>query len=659
MNKKEARDTPLNHNHGNNQTAQEVSNNQMEEKKTRDVQQDLLKNSFFITEVIDMMEEHVVLQDLDGKVISANKAAAASIGKKPKNIEGEYCYHLWNDKDERCKKCPVIKSIETGQISFEKIATKDNRIWFIKSKPVKNDTGIVIGAIEITRDITEQVQAEEAIKKIRERDEAFLKAIPDVMFILDKEGNFIDSESNTEKHFFAPIHKLPGKNIRDVLSPEVFEITQQNLQKALSEQNTQNFHFNIFSDKEHKYYEARVAPFGEDKLFMIIRNITLRKKAEDEVIKNKQRFIEFADIIPQTIFETDKDLNIVYINRYGLESTGYAQEDIQQTINLSVLLQPEDPQQHQDGLITSKSNHSISPHEYSLIHKTGHSIPVLVYSRPVVNQKGFNGLRGIAVDITDRKKIESELFRAKEKAEESDKLKSSFLSNMSHEVRTPLNGILGFAALLKERETSKEERAKFIDIINERAKYLLDIINNIIELSKIDSKQLTINQEEISLKEFFPDMIKEFEHTKQETGKEHIKIILDRPKIQLKRKNKITTDPYKLKQIFKNIINNALKYTENGNINIGYQPNKDGSILFYVKDTGIGIPSDKQDIIFNRFRQGEEGYTRSFGGAGLGLALASELVGLLHGDIWVKSCENKGTTFYFTLNKKPLLKKTS
>ncbi len=659
MNKKEARNTPRNNNHKNNQTVQEVSNNQMEEKQAGDVQQDLLENSFFITEVIDMMEEHVVLQDLDGKVIRANKAAAASIGKKPKNIEGEYCYHLWNNKDERCAKCPVIKSIETGKISFEKITTGDNRVWFIKSRPVKNDSGIVIGAIEMTRDVTEQVQAEEAIKKIRERDEAFLKAIPDVMFILDKEGNFIDSESNTEKHFFAPIQKLPGKNIRDVLSPEVFEITQQNIQKALSEQNTRNFHFNIFSDKEHKYYEARIAPFGEDKLFMIIRNITLRKKAEDEVIKNKQRFFEFADIIPQTIFETDKDLNIVYINRYGLESTGYTQEDIQQTINISVLLQPEDPQQQQDGLMTSKSNHSISPHEYSLIHKKGHSIPVLVYSRPVVNQKGFNGLRGIAVDITDRKKIESELFRAKEQAEESDKLKSSFLSNMSHEVRTPLNGILGFAALLKERETSKEERAKFIDIINERAKYLLDIINNIIELSKIDSKQLTINQEEISLKEFLHGMIEDFEQTKHETGKEHIKIILDRPKIQLKRKNKITSDPYKLKQIFKNIMNNALKYTEKGSINIGYQPNKDGSILFYVKDTGIGIPRDKQDIIFNRFRQGEEGYTRSFGGAGLGLALASELVGLLHGDIWVKSRENKGTTFYFILNKKSLLKKTS
>ncbi len=659
MSKKESLNAPRNNNNKNNQIVQEVSNNQMEEKKTGGLQQDLLENSFFISEVIDMMEEHVILQDLDGKVIRANMAAAASIGKNPKNIEGEYCYQLWNNKDERCEKCPVIKSIETGQITFEKITTDDNRVWFIKSRPVKNDSGIVIGAIEMTCDITEQVQAEEAIKKIRERDEAFLKAIPDVMFVLDKEGNFIDSESNTEKHFFAPIDKLPGKNIRNVLSPEVFEITQKNIQKALSEKNTQSFHFNISLDEEHKYYEARIAPFGENKLFMIIRNITLRKKAEYEVIENKQRFIEFADIIPQTIFETDKDLNIVYINQYGLESTGYSHDDINKTINISKLLLPDDPQQQQNGLITNKSNHSISPHEYSLVHKKGHSIPVLVYSRPIVNQKGFNGLRGIAVDITDRKKTEAELFQAKEKAEESDKLKSSFLSNMSHEVRTPLNGILGFAALLKEKETPKEERAKFIDIINERAKYLLDIINNIVELSKIDSKQLRINQEEILLKEFLPDMLKEFDQTKHETGKEHIKIILDKPKIQLKRKIKITTDPYKLKQIFKNIINNALKYTEKGHINIGYQPNKDESILFYVKDTGIGIPKDKQDIIFKRFRQGEEGYTKSFGGAGLGLALASELVGLLHGEIWVKSRENKGTTFYFTLNKKSLLKKTS
>ncbi len=648
MNKNGSPKTPHNNDYNNTQTEQQSSYNQVET-KINELQQDILENSFFITEVIDMMEEHVVLQDKDGKVIRANKAAAASIGEKPKNIEGKYCFQLWNKQDKRCDKCPVIKSIETGQITFEKITTNDNRVWFVKSRPVKNDTGIVIGAIEMTRDITEQVQAEEAIRKIRERDEAFLKAIPDIMFILNKDGDFIDSQSNTEKYFFAPIHKLPGQNIRDVLSSEIFEITQKNIQKALTKKHTQSFHFNIL-DNENKYYEARIAPFGEDTLFMIIRNITLRKKAEDELIQNKQRFIEFADIIPQTIFETDKDLNIVYINRYGLESTDYSHDDISKKINLSTLLSPENPQQQTDSLITSKRNHSISPHEYSLIHKKGHSIPVLVYSRPVINQKGFNGLRGIAVDITDRKKIEYELFQAKHKAEESDKLKSSFLSNMSHEVRTPLNGILGFAALLKERDTSKEERTKFIDIINERAKYLLDIINNIIELSKIDSKQLHISPEEIILKDFLTEMLKELEQTKNEAGKKDIKIMLDKPKIQLRRKIKTTTDPYKLKQVFKNLTSNALKYTKKGSINIGYQPNKDGSLLFYVKDTGIGISEEKQTIIFNRFRQGEEGYTRSFGGAGLGLALSKELIKLLNGEIWVKSKENKGTTFYFTLN---------
>ncbi len=244
------------------------------------------------------------------------------------------------------------------------------------------------------------------------------------------------------------------------------------------------------------------------------------------------------------------------------------------------------------------------------------------------------------------KKTNEELYIAKEKAEESDRLKTAFLQNMSHEIRTPMNGIVGFSSLLAEYHGDKAKLIDFSTIINQRCNDLLNIINDILDISRIESGQLTVNNEECNIPEMFSELKIFFTEYQKRVGKEHVNLILQSlcdPSYTL-----IITDRVKLKQILANLIENAFKFTEQGSIECGckYENN---TILFYTSDTGIGIPKDMHTKIFERFTQLHHEETKIIGGTGLGLSIAKGLVTLLGGRIWLESEVDKGTTFYFTI----------
>ncbi|MBK5247611.1 MAG: hypothetical protein JJE49_10140, partial [Peptostreptococcaceae bacterium] len=247
----------------------------------------------------------------------------------------------------------------------------------------------------------------------------------------------------------------------------------------------------------------------------------------------------------------------------------------------------------------------------------------------------------------EKEKRAAELIIAKERAEQSDRLKSAFLANMSHEIRTPMNGILGFAGILKEADLSGEERQEYLELIEQSGTRMLNIIDDIVVISKIESGMTEVHLKESDLNEqmdyihtfFKPEMdLKriQFPCKKSLFGKEAV----------------IHTDREKIFSILTNLVKNAIKFTDKGSIEFGYnlKTEHQGDVLeFFIKDTGIGISSDKQEIIFERFRQVSESITRNYQGAGLGLAIAKSYVEMLGGRIWVESEEGKGSTFYFTL----------
>jgi PAS domain S-box-containing protein len=258
----------------------------------------------------------------------------------------------------------------------------------------------------------------------------------------------------------------------------------------------------------------------------------------------------------------------------------------------------------------------------------------------------FAGIVSVFENVTQRKSFEIELVEAKNKAEDSDRLKSAFLANMSHEIRTPMNAILGFSDLLSTDEYSPEEKIEFIEMIKSSGRLLLNLINDIIDISKIEAGELKIQPSEFKLLDLLEEMLQGFRQQMDRNGKSHVKLLLTHQ--QELKTALITTDRLRLQQIITNLLSNAMKFTAEGEIEFGALA-INNSYEFFVKDTGIGIPEHKLEVVFERFRQADDSHTRLFGGTGLGLAITKHLIELLNGKIWVESQEGKGSAFYFTL----------
>jgi CheY-like chemotaxis protein len=249
-------------------------------------------------------------------------------------------------------------------------------------------------------------------------------------------------------------------------------------------------------------------------------------------------------------------------------------------------------------------------------------------------------------NITSQKEFEQQLIRSKNKAEESDRLKSAFLANMSHEIRTPMNAILGFSDLLSSSEYDESEKIEFINMIKSSGKLLLNLINDIIDISKIEAGELKIQKSLFQLESVLEETYNTFKQQLDQSGKKSVQLILNhRDELN---QVKITTDKLRLQQILTNLLSNALKFTNAGEIEFGALL-IDDQFEFYVRDSGIGIPESKLEVIFERFRQADDSHTRLYGGTGLGLAITRNLTELLGGNIWAESVQNKGTVFYFTL----------
>ncbi len=249
----------------------------------------------------------------------------------------------------------------------------------------------------------------------------------------------------------------------------------------------------------------------------------------------------------------------------------------------------------------------------------------------------------------ERKLFEDELKKAYERAAESDRLKSAFLATMSHELRTPLNAIIGFSDLINE-DVNKEEIYSFASTINKSGNHLLALVEDIFDITLIETGDVKIHKTEFKLHNVLEDIFKIIKTEQSRMLDSNAEIILKLPA-----ENDdliIYTDRQKFNQILMNLLKNALKFTPTGFIEFGYTKeieNKKAQLKFYVKDSGIGIAEDMHEVIFDMFRQVDESYTRAHGGVGIGLSLTKKLTGLLGGEIWLESVENKGTTFYFTL----------
>lgn len=381
---------------------------------------------------------------------------------------------------------------------------------------------------------------------------------------------------------------------------------------------------------------------------LFVEDISETKRAEKKLLDNQERYKTIFNSSPIGIVQIDCESNIIDLNQEFINIIGSSRE---QLLGFNILLNVKD--QKMVSTITSALSGETAFYEGYYESVTGRKRSfVKGHFAPIFNKEGaISGSIGIFEDISEKHLAIQELTLAKEKAQESDRLKSAFLANMSHEIRTPMNGILGFLSVLEDMDITGEERHFYFDIIKSSGERLLNTINDIIEISKIESGQLPVLNSFINISEI---MDFHYQFFKKQTDDKGLKLYLN--ETVTGEDALIDTDKHKIDGILTNLIRNSIKFTKTGFIELGNYT-VGNSLIFYVKDSGIGIPQNKQEAIFDRFVQAEYNNNRPNDGSGLGLSIVKAYVDIMQGKIWVESEVDKGSTFYVSIPYNPLKKK--
>lgn len=393
------------------------------------------------------------------------------------------------------------------------------------------------------------------------------------------------------------------------------------------------------------YLDVHKAPLFDNngKLLGVVgsgRDVTHARQTEAQLRKLSQALEQS----PSGIIITDLEGTIEYVNAGFTQMTGYTLHEakkIKPGFLLSALQSEKTEREIWERLLKGQ----VWKGEFQSKKKNGQLLWESDTISPIFDHSGTaTHYLVIKEDVTVKKQATAQLIKSKENAEESDRLKTAFLQNMSHEIRTPMNAIMGFSSLLPSNFNNKSNLEKFSKIIDQCCSDLLEIINDILDISKIESGQSTLNIEECDIPELFDELAVFFRDYQQRLKKEDVKLIMRPADDAL---SHVRTDKTKLKQVLINLVGNAFKFTSHGSIECGVSIDQN-KLMFSVADTGIGIPADKFDFIFDRFTQLSPPGARQPGGTGLGLPIVKGLVGLLGGKVWLESDLNLGTTFYFT-----------
>ncbi len=370
-----------------------------------------------------------------------------------------------------------------------------------------------------------------------------------------------------------------------------------------------------------------------------------RKKSGQALLKTQRTLILAQQISHIGSWNWDVSTNKVHwsdemFSIFGIDPLEVKDQDLYKLF--FQFIHPEDAELVR--IANENATNDESPNEYRIVRKNGEIRYVSTNSLLIRDEKGnVTEITGVLQDITHFKNIQLDLIQAKEHAEESDRLKSAFLANMSHEIRTPMNGILGFTGLLKDTKLTGDQQLEYIGIIEKSGARMLNIINDIISISKVESGQVDISLSSTNINEQIEYLYTFF---KPEVEKKGMQLFFRNPLPA--GQAVIKTDKEKVYAILTNLVKNAIKFTHLGIIEFGYEK-KNEYLEFFVKDTGVGILDEKKELIFERFRQGSELLTRNYEGAGLGLSISKAFVELLGGKLWVVSEFGQGSEFYFTI----------
>ena len=368
-----------------------------------------------------------------------------------------------------------------------------------------------------------------------------------------------------------------------------------------------------------------------------------KKMAEADAEQQHHPLDSFLNTLQDAIFIHDGEGNILEVNQEACNRLNYTRDELL-TMKFMDFVEFKEPPVAKD-IFRGIHERGRYKGETDYFTKEKKRVPAEITASSIM----YFGQRCVIIvarDITQRKAYEKDLLIVKNKAEESARLKSAFLANLSHEIRTPLNAIMGFSDLLNMENLNESKKKEFIGTIQESGNKLLAIINDILDVSFIESRQIQVDMQYFSLNSLIQEMEALAKTKIHYAGKNiNVRSYRDIPD----GKDDMVSDPHRIQQVFSKLVDNAVKFTQGGNIEVGYQWIAEQKIAFYVGDTGIGVPDDAKEIVFERFRQLDPGTQRKYNGLGLGLSIAEGLVRQLGGDIVFKSKLNEGSKVIFTL----------
>jgi len=469
-----------------------------------------------------------------------------------------------------------------------------------------------------------------------------------------------------EEFYYSPLL------IRRVIHPDFFKYFIEHWRALLKGEAPEYYEIKIVKkDGEVRWIQQKNLVIKDDTgktvaIEGIVTDITSRKQTDEALINSEAQKKAILNNLPHLAWLKDCDGKYLSVNESFANTVNKTAEEIIGRTDYEIYPYDIAQRYREEDLkiILTREQFFFEEQTSDLWYET--------FKAPIFDSSGdIIGITGISLEISKRKKnedeirdyseklavqnvklklINDELKNAKEKAEESDKLKSAFLANMSHEIRTPMNAILGFATLIRNRILTGEKRREYIDLINSNCRQLLHIITDIIDISKIEAGQISIFNKNFLLNKVLNDLYLIFNNQIE---------VLRKP-IELHLKNGLKneesalfSDKVRLEQVLTNLLSNALKFTDKGKIEFGYTIDRRRDIVFFVKDTGIGISEDEQKIIFDRFRQVSISFNKMYGGTGLGLSISKGLAQKLGGKIWVESKVGKGSSFYLRVPYKP------
>lgn len=472
----------------------------------------------------------------------------------------------------------------------------------------------------------------------------------DIILLIDSNLNVVEANERAVKTYGYRREKLIGMNIAQIRTPYEAPLLDKHFQN-LNELGS-SYIETVHERSDGSTFPIEISAYTVEvdgvRFYQSIgRDISERKRTEEEMKESNKKLSTIINNLRGVVFRcnNDKDWTMQYISDGIYELAGYLpNEFIDSKIRtFKSIIDPQDVQRIWEEIHTALDTGYLYTIEYRIITSSGATKWVWERGRGYYESDQLVALEGFISDITERKKIEEELIRAKNKAEQSDKLKTAFLHNISHEIRTPMNAIVGFTTLLDSPDTDDESRRQYIDIIYQSSNQLLSIITDIVDISNIETGQVKLSRTSVNLN----TMIRHL-HGQYRVRAQQQDLLLNFTTHLDDNEAHVLTDETKVIQIFSNLLNNALRFTRQGRIELGYVVRGE-TVEFFVSDTGIGIAPENQQKVFDRFFQVEGPSSKQYSGTGLGLSISKAYTELLGGTIWLISTPGEGSLFCFSI----------